>query len=79
MYDGKITFYEEMLTLEYLKSQPNTCNAIKKPPAVGLSGFYPTKSCVRHDATTDAYTVSMEAFEYREASEPEPVASLEAN
>lgn len=79
IYDGKITFYEEMLTLEYLKSQPNTCNAIKTPPAVGLSGFYPTKSCIRYDATTDAYTVSMEAFEYREASEPEPVASLEAN
>jgi hypothetical protein len=59
-----------MLTLEYLKSQPNTCNAIKKPPAVGLSGFYPTKSCIRYDATTDAYTVSMEAFEYRQESEP---------
>ena len=75
IYDGKVTFYEEMLTLEYLKSQPNTCNAIKIPPAVGLGGFYPSKSCIRYDATTGEYSVSMEDFMYREASDPEPLVS----
>jgi len=79
VYDGKITFYEEMLTLEYLKSQPNTCNPIKSPAAVGLSGFYPSKSCIRYDATNDEYTVSMEAFVFREAIAPEPAVSLEPN
>lgn len=77
-YDGKITFYEEMLTLEYLKSQPNTCNAIKSPPAVAISGFYPSKSCIRYDPSTDEYSVSMDGFEYREASEPGPVINLDA-
>lgn len=72
IYDGRITFYEEMLTLEYLKSQPDKCNAIKSPPAVALSGFYPTLSCVRHDAASGEYLVSMEGFTYREASDPEP-------
>lgn len=74
VYDGKITFYEEMLTLEYLKSKPNICSVIKSPPAVGLSGFYPSKSCVRYDAARDEYLVSMEEFEYREASDPGPPA-----
>lgn len=74
-YDGKVTFYEEMLTLEYLKSRPSTCNGIKSPPAVGVSGFYPSKSCVRYDAASGEYTVSMEGFVFREASDPEPPAS----
>lgn len=74
VYDGKITFYEEMLTQSYLLSQPDACNEIKSPPAVGLSGFYPTQSCIRYDSATGEYTVSMEQFTYREASKPEPVA-----
>jgi hypothetical protein len=74
VYNGKITFYEEMLTQAYLLSRPNACNAIKSPPAVGLSGFYPTQSCIRYDIATGEYTVSMEGFRYWEASGPEPVA-----
>ncbi len=75
VYDGKITFYEEMLTQAYLLSQPDACNEIKSPAAVGLSGYYPTQSCIRYDSATDEYTVSMEDFTYREASSPEPVAT----
>ena len=74
IYDGKITFYEEMLTRAHLLSQPNACNPIKSPPAVGLSGFYPTQSCIRYDSVTGDYTVSIEEFVYREASAPELVA-----
>lgn len=70
-YDGRVTFYEEMLTLEYLNSEPDKCYDIKSPEAVGLSGFYPTQSCVRYDAATGERTVSMEQFVYREASAPE--------
>ncbi|MDX1429665.1 MAG: hypothetical protein R3282_05220, partial [Rhodothermales bacterium] len=71
VYDGEVTFYEEMLTRAYILSKPDTCHAIKSPPAVGLSGFYPTRSCVRYDAASDAYTVSMEDFTFREAVAPE--------
>ncbi len=79
MYNGKITFYEEMLTRAYLLSQPNACNPIKSPPAVGRSGFYPTQSCIRHDSATGEYTVSMEEFVFREASDPEPVVNARAD
>ena len=66
-YDGRITFYEEMITLDYLKSRPDTCFAVKQPEAVEVAGYYPTESCTRYDASGDAYAVSMESFVYREA------------
>jgi hypothetical protein len=69
-YDGKVTFYEEMVTRAFLLSKPNTCFPIKVPPAVGLRGFYPTVSCLRDDARTGEYTVSMEQFVFREAQAP---------
>lgn len=78
IYDGKVTFYEEMLTMAYLLSQPDSCNPIKSPPAVGLSGYYPTQSCIRYDSATGEYTVSMEGFEFRQASQPGAATSPEA-
>ncbi len=72
VYDGEVTFYEEMLTRAFILSEPDVCFPVKSPAAVGRSGFYPTESCIRHDAVTGEYTVSMEGFEFREASAPEP-------
>jgi hypothetical protein len=71
VYDGEVTFYEEMVTREYLLSQPDVCNLIKSPAAVGLAGYYPTRSCVRYDTDADTYTVSLEGFEHRVKSAPE--------
>jgi hypothetical protein len=69
-YDGKVTFYEEMVTRAFLLSRPATCFPIKSLPAVGRAGFYPTRSCLRHDARTGEYTISMETFVFREAQAP---------
>lgn len=69
-YAGRIIFYEEMVAQEYLLSRPDACSDIKSPQAVALSGYYPTRSCIRYDAATDEYLVSMGGFEYREASPP---------
>lgn len=74
VYDGEVIFYEEMVTRAFMLSQPDACYPIKSPVAVGRSGFYPTESCVRYDAETGEHTVSMEGFEFREASAAEPVA-----
>jgi hypothetical protein len=71
-YDGKVTFYEEMVTRAFLLSKPNSCFPIKTPPAVGRSGFYPTRACHRHDVPAGEYTVSMEDFAFREAQAPAP-------
>jgi hypothetical protein len=71
VYDGKVIFYEEMVTRAHLLSKPNACVPIKSPKAVDTRGFYPTVSCIRHDAATDVYTVSMEGFVLREAGAPD--------
>src|SRR6267143_3476409 len=71
-YDGKITFYEAMVTRAFLVSKPSVCYQIKAPPAVGLRGFYPTLSCVRYNVDTAEYTVSLEKFVSRQVSDPEP-------
>ena len=71
-YNGKVTFYEEMVTRAFILSKLGTCYPIKTPPAVGRSGFYPTLVCHRHDARTGEYTVSMEGLAFREAQAPAP-------
>lgn len=72
-YDGKVTYYEEMVTSAYLQGRPSECFAIKSPPAVGIAGFYPTESCLRYVPETDEYTVSLEGFVFRDASPPDPI------
>ena len=70
VYDGRVTFYEEMVTVKFLRSQPATCSPIKTPKAVAVAGYYPTRSCIRFDAGRSEYTVSLEGFELRPASAP---------
>lgn len=77
-YDGRVIFYEEMVAADYLRRGPDSCYDIKSPPAVGLSGYYPTRSCVRHDESAGLFTVSMEGFVMREASPPLPVPAADA-
>jgi hypothetical protein len=67
-YDGRITFYEEMVSRAHLLAKPNACTPIKAPRAFAVAGYYPTATCVRYDAATGDYTVSMERFVARPAS-----------
>lgn len=73
VYDGKVIFYEAMVTRAYMMSKPNGCLPIKAAKAVAVAGFYPTQYCVRHNAGTGEYSVSMEQFTHRDASAPEAV------
>ena len=72
---GKVIFFEEMVTRAHLLSRPNACHPIKQAKAVAIGGFYPTISCIRHNATTGEHAVSMEEFVLRTASAPEPIAA----
>lgn len=74
-YDGNVIFYEAMVTLAYMRSKPDGCLPIKAPKAVAAAGFYPTEYCVRHNAATGEYSVSMEKFSRRDASAPEAAPS----
>jgi hypothetical protein len=73
VYDGGVTFYEEMVTRDYLLSKASTCFPIKLPPAYSMRGYYPTQSCIRHLSQANEYTISMEGFALREASAPGPI------
>lgn len=67
-YDGHISFYEPMITHEFLESKPNVCTALNLPQAWEESGWYPTEYCIRHSASDgNEYTVTLEKLVYREA------------
>ena len=73
VYDGKVIFYEQMVSRAYLLGKPDGCTPIKLPRAVATNGYYPSMSCFRHDPRTGDYTASMEKFVYRTASAPDPI------
>jgi hypothetical protein len=67
-YDGRVTFFEPMITREYLMGRPNICVPIKQPDAWQISGYYPTRYCMRYHERADKYTISLEGLVYRKAS-----------
>ncbi|MFN8526033.1 MAG: hypothetical protein U0821_23275 [Chloroflexota bacterium] len=66
-YGGRVTFFEQMIALDFLKTRPNMCAGIKQTPEVAVSGHYPTQRCIRYDRDSDTYLVSLENFVYRAA------------
>ncbi|HLG40396.1 MAG TPA: hypothetical protein VI461_12040 [Chitinophagaceae bacterium] len=62
-YDGKVTFYEPMITLDFLKNNSNFERAIPEPAKVQKTGYYPTKlKVVKHDGVTE---IILDAFVYK--------------
>jgi hypothetical protein len=76
VYDGRVIFYEQMVTRAYLLGKSGGCTPIKSPKAVAVAGFYPSVSCIRHDARTGEYTASLEKFVHRAAGPPEPIPAV---
>lgn len=72
-YEGRLTFYEEMVTRDFLLKKGSECFPIKAPPAVAVKGYYPTQSCIRYQSPANEFTISLEGFALREASAPAPV------
>ncbi len=72
-YDGRVIFYEEMLTLAFLQSKPSVCYPIPVAEGFAVAGWYPTQSCIRYHRDKDEYTVSLEQFVARPASPPGPL------
>ena len=65
-YDGKVTFYEPMITLEFLKATTNFERAIPQPAKVQKTGWYPTKLRIqKHGGITE---IILDDFVYRTQS-----------
>jgi hypothetical protein len=67
-YDGKLVFLEPMVSHAFLSSRPQQCRPVRVPKAYATAAYYPTTYCVRHDAATKTYRVTLEGLVYREAS-----------
>lgn len=65
-YDGKVTFYEPMITLDFLKNTSSFQRSIPQPAKVQQSGYYPTKMRIlKHNGETE---IILDEFVYRQAS-----------
>lgn len=65
-YDGKITFYEPMITRDFLMNSQNYERPIPQPAKFKTGGYYPTKMrVIRKDGTTQ---IVLDGFVLRTAS-----------
>lgn len=65
-YNGKVTFYEPMITEDFIKNNATFERAIPQPAQVQKSGYYPTK--MRIEKTGGTTNVIMEGFVLKQAS-----------
>jgi len=62
VYGGRMIFLEPMVSHAYIASKPNECGEVRTPAAYAEPGHYPTRHCVRYDALTDTYRISLEGL-----------------
>ena len=66
-YEGRVTFWEPMITRDFLLTTREACLPIRQPQAFRRGGYYPTQYCVRQDGEGQR-TVSLEQFRYSDAT-----------
>jgi hypothetical protein len=65
-YDGKVVFYEPMITLDFLKATTSFQRSIPQPAKYKTAGYYPTKMNIYKQAGNT--NISLEGFVYQQAS-----------
>jgi hypothetical protein len=58
-WNGRFTFYEPMVTLAYLHSNPDFSSAIPVPQLYPEPGYFPTSYKVTYDAQAKEYRVAL--------------------
>lgn len=61
-FDGALTFFEPMVTPDYLATESGACFPISQPMAFAVQGYYPTAYCVRQRPEMNAVSVSLEGL-----------------
>ena len=77
VHNGSILFWEPMLTLDYLKSQPNFSQKLSLPEAYPVSGYYPTAYSVVYDQKRKEIDISLDGLTFRVASYPNDVYAVD--
>jgi hypothetical protein len=65
-FDGKVIFYEPMITLAFIKANPTWERAIPQPARVQKTGYYPTK--LRIQKADGVTNFILDGFVLRQAS-----------
>ena len=65
-YNGKVNFYEPMITLQFIKDNPEFERTIPQPAKVQKAGYYPTKMKIK--TKNNITEVILESFVFRTAS-----------
>lgn len=63
-YDGKVTFWEAMITNDYLLSHPNDLITLRQPVAYQRDGYYATQYKVSYSDSPKGYTVALTNLVY---------------
>ncbi len=58
-YDGEFIFYEPMITLAHLLSQPDEVLPIRQPQAVKHTGYYPLNYMIKYSTNPKQYIVAI--------------------
>lgn len=66
-YDGKVTFMEPMITVDYIKSTEAVETAIKQPLKYSPAGNYPTSYIIHHNHAAKQYEIMIADFVARTA------------
>lgn len=64
-YDGRMVFFEPMMTKAFLETKPNITDRIKLPKIYAKNGYYPTAYSVRYDATQREFEISLDNLVYK--------------
>ncbi|WP_394847038.1 hypothetical protein LZC95_06165 [Pendulispora brunnea] len=67
LYDGHISFWEPVTSVDWLKGNPNECKPVIQQPNVEIRGWYAKTYCSRHRPDRHDYLMSLEDFAFREA------------
>ena len=60
-YEGRVTFWEQMMALSYLKTNPSFEKPIAQPARYAQPGYYPTRYSMRTNAD-GSYELTMSQF-----------------
>lgn len=66
-WNGKISFFEPMITMDYLQSlHGRNCFSLKSPERFAKAGYYPTQYCAIYRSGRDIYKIELNRFRWFE-------------
>lgn len=65
-YDGEFTYWEPMVTVDYLRTHPDDLVTLRQPQAYQRDGWYPNKYKVSYSSVQKEYTIALTNLKFHE-------------